>query len=349
MKIMMKDLVYKNAKISLSFTIKSSIKDCEFAYYIYQDKQIIEKHWYEKLEKNSKIRFTPIYSGSYQIRLFIRKKDELVCNQLTNEIHIDRAAGKEIATTFPNEKVYFNDVPVKYLFQPAKKPSKHLILSFSGLYSTEFQGGAPVYNHIRTLEPVDANKLFILDSYQEQFCYYVGFGGAYDFERSVVALITTIANQLNIPAQNIIATGSSKGGAAALYYSLKYNYGKAIIGAPQIYIANYLDQRANSESMRERYNRILGRDHDFGKAFWNGLILNQVAKCTEFPEMHFHVGKGDFHYPKHLVPLFKQFDKRGIAYHLDLANYVEHNETGLYFTPFLLQKATEMTDARNEG
>lgn len=348
MKATLKDLLFQSKKLELPFSIEGSVEACELAYYIYQDGQVIEKIWYAPLTQERKIEFQPIFSGTYQIRLFIRKNGELCFNELSTKLFVNVLTEETMEATFPNEKIFFGDVPVKYLFQPAKTKSKYLILSFSGLYSTEFKGGPPVYNHIRTLEPVDANKLFILDSYKDQFCYYVGFAGSYQFEQTIVSLITTISNQLNIKAENIIATGSSKGGAAALYYSLKYQYGKAIIGAPQVFIATYLDQRANSDSMRERYHRLLGTNHEYGKAFWNGLILNQVAKATTFPELHFHVGKGDFHYPKHLVPLFKKLDQRNAPYSLDLADYEEHNQTGVYFTPFLLEKAQEMI-SRNEG
>lgn len=348
MKIEMSHLAYNKPDIQLPFSTKGSLWGCEFAYYIYQDGNIIKKEWYAELTQDSHIRFQPIYSGTYQIRLFIRKKGTLLYNELSTKLHLDLGSGQTIEANFPNEAVFYSDVPVKYLFQPAKTKSDHLIISFSGLYSTEFKGGAPVYNHIRTLAPMDAHKLFILDSYQDQFCYYVGFGGSHDFERSVVSLITTIANQHNISPQNIIATGSSKGGAASLYYSMKYHYGKAIIGAPQVYIANYLYRRANSESMRARFNRILGEDSQYGMQFWNGLILNQVNVNTTFPELYFHVGKGDFHYAEHLQPLFKKLDQKEVPYTLDLADYEEHGDTGLYFTPFLLKKVTELVQEKNE-
>ncbi|MBA3925422.1 hypothetical protein [Listeria rustica] len=348
MKIEMNDLVYKNQTIQLPFSTKGSLWGCEFAYYIYQNGHIIKKQWYEELTQESSVLFRPIYSGTYQIRLFIRKEQNLFFKELSTKLHLDLRNDKVLESEFPNEKIFYGDTPVKYLFQPAKTKSDHLILSFSGLYSTEFKGGAPVYNHIRTLESVDAHKLFILDSYQDQFCYYVGFGGSYDFERSVVSLVATIANQCNIMPKNIIATGSSKGGAAALYYSMKYHYGKAIIGAPQVFIANYLQRRATSSSMRERFDRILGDDRQYGMAFWNGLILNQVDMNGTFPDLYFHVGKGDFHYTEHLMPLFKKFDQKDIAYTLDLADYLEHSDTGLYFPDFLLNNVKDMLQEKNE-
>ncbi|MEN2667694.1 hypothetical protein [Listeria aquatica] len=349
LKVKMGELEFKRNKLFMTFDIKKSFgKSYEYAYYIYQDDQITERIWYQEAQANMRFSVMPIYSGSYQIRLFIKENGEIIFNELSNLLWIDAIHKKQIETTFPKEKVFFSDNPVKYVFQKAKKESRYLILSFSGLYSTEFRGGPPVYNHMRTLTPVETHKLFILDSYLDQFCYYVGFGGEEDFERSVIALITMIANEYQIPPENIIATGSSKGGAAALYYSFKYHFGKAVIGAPQVYIAKYLDQRANSDSMRQRYNRLLGNDLQFGKLFWDGLILNQIARQTVFPELHFHVGEGDFHYSQHLKPLFKLFNEKKINYTLDLGKYEKHSDTGLYFTSFLLEKVQEIVMRKEE-
>lgn len=345
----MSAFLYEENWLKWSFEIrKEKKKNYDFAYYVYQDERIIERIWYKEASKCEEILIKPIYSGAYKIRLFIRENKKIIFNEISSTLWIDTLHEKQIMTTFPSEKIFFSDNPVKYVFQEAKKDVRYLVLSFSGLYATEFQGGPPVYNHMRTLNSVKAHKLFILDSYQNQFCYYVGFGGEMDFERSVIALITKIANEYKVPPENIIATGSSKGGAAALYYSFKYQFGKAVIGAPQIYIAKYLEQRASSDSMRLRYHNLLG-DHSLkGKAFWNGLILNQAYQARTFPELHFHVGKGDFHYTDHLKILLQVLDEKKVDYTLDLGAYEEHKNTGIYFTPFLLQKVQDMVTRKEE-
>lgn len=339
MNVEMSALNYQSGLIHLDFKIvKDNRHFYEYAYYLYQNGQLIERFWYQPCLGEITIKVTPVYSGAYQIRLFVRKDTTIIFNQLSSMLLVDSTEKAVVETTFKNEKVFFNDIPVKYWFRTAKTDSDYLIISFSGLHSTEFQGGAPVYNHISTLAPVDCHQLFILDSYKNQFCYYVGLGGSYEYERTVIALITTYANTYRITPENIIVTGSSKGGSAALYYSLKYRFGKAIIGAPQLYIANYLKRRATSESMNLRFQRLLGQDEKQGISFWNQLIFNQVALTKQFPELFFHVGTGDFHYSEHLRPLLKKLDEKSVNYELDLANYTEHSDTGLYFSPFLLGK-----------
>lgn len=344
MKIILGDLDFTEGKLKLAFEVDLlQLPEYEYAYYLYQDGKIVKRIWYQTtFSEQSEIVETPLFSGSYQIRLFIRYKEKIIFNKQSNIIWISVKKNRTISTNFNSEKVYFNDQPVKYVLQESKVNSPYLVISFSGLYSTEFQGGPPVYNHIRTLETVKTNKLFILDSYENQFCYYVGFGGSKEFERSVFALIMSVANRLKVPADNIIATGSSKGGTAALYFSMKYYFGHAIIGAPQIYISKYLDQRANSQSMRKRYYRLLGENREFGQAFWDNLILNQVNITQQFPNFYFHVGEGDFHYNQHLKPLLNKLKNKKINYSLDLKPYKEHRETGLYFTPFLRNKVYEI-------
>lgn len=350
MDVKIDELRYTKGKLILNFLFNfTQSSEYEFAYYLYQDGKVVKRVWYQSIcVNNMKIMEEPIFSGAYQYRLFIKFRGKVVVNELSNKLWIDVKNKKDVAITFNSEKVYFSDLPVKYILQQAEKSSPYLIISFSGLYSTEFQGGPPVYNHIRTLDKIEANKLFILDSYKEQFCYYVGFGGTEDYERSVIALIFNIANRLNIKAENIIATGSSKGGSAALYYSLKYYFGKAIIGAPQIYISKYLEQRANSASMIKRYYRLLGNNKEYGKKFWNNLILNQVKLTKKFPEMHFHVGEGDFHYEEHMKPLFNLLDKQKVKFSLDLKRYNDHSQTGIYFTPFLQNKVEIITSEVKE-
>ncbi|EOB3524446.1 hypothetical protein ACIJEF_002471 [Enterococcus faecalis] len=344
MDIKLDKLTYIEEKLNLVFKINLFQSSAyEYAYYLYQDGQIVKRIWYQAaLFKCNQIVEIPLFSGSYQIRVFIKYKNKIIFNKLSNILWVNVDKKEAISTTFNSEKIFFSDQPVKYVLQESKNKSPYLIISFSGLYSTEFQGGPPVYNHIRTLESIQANKLFILDSYKGQFCYYVGFGGSVDFERSIISLIMSIANRLKISANDIILTGSSKGGSAALYYSIKYYFGHAIIGAPQIYISKYLNQRANSTSMRQRYYRLLGEDKKFGQSFWDNLIVNQVNLTERFPNLYFHVGEGDFHYEQHLKPIFNVFKKKQIKYRLDLQSYNDHSQTGLYFTPFLKSKVDEI-------
>ncbi|WP_430534609.1 accessory Sec system protein Asp2 [Listeria rocourtiae] len=338
-------LAYTAGKLVVNFKALYMLEATyTYAYYIYYNDQIIERQWYQPIDKQQvTVSYQPIRSGAYKIRLFLKKDDTLIINKMTNMLNVDVANQQTVTTTLEKEEIYYNDHPVKYLFQPAKTPSDKLLISFSGLHSNEFRGGPPVYNHFRTLWPCDVNKLFILDEYKGQFCYYMGHNRRSDYERSVIALIMTKANELGISSRNIIASGSSKGGAASLYYSMKYHFGTAIVGAPQVFLAKFLKQRAtNAPVVRKGLNNMLGEDKAAGEKYYDELIMNLVDTNTTFPDFIFHIGKGDYHYPQHLQPLLKKLDQKGVPYQLDLQDYSDHNQTGQYYAPFLFETISKM-------
>lgn len=345
-------LTYHEGMLTLRFKALYLL-DASYSYaiYIYHNDTVIERKWYQPIGKEEvSVDYRPMYSGSYKIRLFLKKEDRVIINKVSNRLHVDVYNKQTVTTTLDQEQVYYNDNPVKYLFQKAREKSDKLLISFSGLHSQEFNGGNPVYNHFRTLWPCDVNKLFILDEYKGQFCYYMGHHCGHDYERSVIALITTIANDLGIAPENIIASGSSKGGAASLYYSMKYHFGTAIVGAPQIYIAKYLKRRAiNNPIITKGFHNLIGPDRAFGERYYDDLILHLLETGNNFPTFIFHVGKGDFHYEEHLKPFLKQCDAKGIPYELDLQNYSDHNQTGQYYAPFLLDSVKAILNDQKEA
>lgn len=130
---------------------------------------------------------------------------------------------------FKNEKIHVSNNGIRYCFKKAKFKNKDkLIVIFSA-----FSSDRAKYNYINTLSLFDCNKLYILDDYGSKGSYYLGLNGMLDIETSVVSLISNIMHENNILFKNVISVGSSKGGTAALYYGMKYNYGNIIVGAPQ--------------------------------------------------------------------------------------------------------------------
>ena len=143
--------------------------------------------------------------------------------------------------TFKGEKI------LKYIFNKSET-SKHLIVVFSGFSKP----GVPArYNYMRTLEDIDCNKLFILDSYGERGVYYIGLHGDKSIENSVKMLIENIQEKNNIPTENVITAGSSKGGFASIFFALKYGYGHCIAGSPQSLVGNYLLNEIDGANVAE--------------------------------------------------------------------------------------------------
>lgn len=222
-----------------------------------------------------------------------------------------------------NEKTFNSARNINYLFQPSNTKTNNLVVIFSAFNP---KGAPPAYNYIRTLQNFDVNKLFILDNHGERGCYYLGENRVFDVEASVVALITHIANQNDILHENIICCGSSKGGYTSLYYSIKYGFGHAIVGAPQTYLGKYLSQADEYPTLEF----IAGDSNEESIQFLDGLLFDLVKQTKKIPHLTIHVGSGDHHYKGHVLPFVEHLKNHGYDCYLDVKDYTDHGEVKYY-------------------
>ncbi|SDJ86063.1 hypothetical protein [Sediminibacillus albus] len=242
-----------------------------------------------------------------------------------------------------NEKVFKGSQDIKYFFWPSEKPSKNLVVIFSGFNGSEAKGVPATYNYIKPMSKIDCNRLFILDDYRGHPCYYLGENKKLDYEVSVISLIYRIANKLNIPPENIITCGSSKGGTAALYLGLKYQFGHIVTGGFQIKVGDYLHSVHNYG--RDKVLKLItggstGLYKEYLNEFYLDFINNVKVKDTS---LYIHGGKGDSHYLEHVTIFNETMNKRNIPYNLDIQNYSSHAEIGPHFVEFILDKIPEIT------
>lgn len=226
------------------------------------------------------------------------------------------------------EKVFKSKTTkIKYLFFPNAESDKLLVVfsAFPG------KNRPATYNYIKTFKNEKCNKLYILDNYGPDIrggSYYLGKGKDFFVEDAVSELITFIAKDISVVHKDIIATGSSKGGYAALYFAFKYGYGHVISGAPQILLGNYL---VGHPSYLEY---ITGKNNEENVAFLNNLLFKVVETNLNPPQIHIHVGKGEHHYPKHVLPFSQFLDSKSIEYNLELKDYDKHSEIGIFYPSF---------------
>ncbi|MGM0853921.1 MAG: accessory Sec system protein Asp2 [Bacillota bacterium] len=229
------------------------------------------------------------------------------------------------------EQVYNSNLPIKYVFEEGNSNKDHLLVVFSGFHN---ETNSYRYNYIKTLRNFDCNKLFILDNYGPRGSYYLGNEMNYEVETSVQSLISYMASKLNIVPSNIISAGTSKGGSAALYYGMKYNYGHIITGAPQTKIADYVRKFA-----KETAEYILGIEPTaYEVSYINNLIFKQIDK-EHLPHISLLTSKNDIQYKHHIVPLINTFNDKGKKIDLTIDNTImSHNEIAVSFPAFLLNK-----------
>lgn len=338
-----------NQKLKIEFHLQTDKeKKYEYSYYVYRDGKVTyRKDKYSLLIPNycECLEIPLVFSGAYRVLIFLKEDGKVIQKISTTERVYDARKATEIFTTFENEKVFFHDIPIKYMFEKHNQ-SNQLAIVFSGIYKDEFRGikDAAKYNYIRTLEPIKINKLFILDNYFGKFCYYLGEDGNSLYESATLALITKIMNQLNVPKENVLTIGSSKGGTAALYFGLKYGYQHIIVGAPQIFPGEYLKNILSKRStfISKRLFEIINEEEPFSFERFNRLITNELIMCDHKPNISIHIGSGDTLYQTDILPFQKLCIKQGINPFIEVSDYSDHGLTGTYFSPFLLQRLDKL-------
>lgn len=319
-----------------------------YAYYVISNNGIIYRSKYQVVKNRElTVSYETIESGAYKIQFFVKHHDNLLINKISETAYVDNHTGKLLEANFYKEDIYFNDLAVKYVFHEA--PSDHLVVIFPGISTHEYKGKPPVYNYIRTLDGVAVNRLYILDSYEDQFCFCLGREGSRDYERTVVALITKIANELNISPSHIITAGSSKGGSIALYYALTYSYGKTLVGNPQIFISTCTKGLSKNQYVKAAYEKMLGTRSDRMHHHLDNLIKSRFLSCKKKPEMYFHAGRYDYHYTEHLKLFLDVCDRENVPYVIDIADYEDHSLTGTYFGPLMRQWIEEFVEGETKA
>lgn len=234
------------------------------------------------------------------------------------------------------EQIYSCERDVKYVFIKAERQNKDKLLIVFSAFSPK--GNPPVYNYTKTLENIDCNKLFILDDFAPRGSYYISLGTDNSIEISVMKLINKILDENGIYTKNVITIGSSKGGYAALYYAIKYNFGYTIAGSPPVFIGNSLS-KTNSYDIIEYLTKEVSLDE------LNNVLIKQIDNSKKFPKIHLFVGKGEYHYFNHVKYLEKAFEVNRIDYSLDLGDFNSHNDVGRFFPEFLKNTIMRILDS----
>lgn len=127
---------------------------------------------------------------------------------------------------------------VKYKYRKAIGDRRNLIVIFSGFRDRgtyDFDGGP--------ITSVRGNVLWILDDFSDNFAYYLCTNLDFSVERAIASLIEQAIHYLGITQDQCAVAGFSKGGSAALYYGIKYNYGAILATVPQMHIGSSVKKK----------------------------------------------------------------------------------------------------------
>ncbi len=206
--------------------------------------------------------------------------------------------------------------------------SERLIVVFSGFPEND----KPVYNYIRTLKSVPADKLFILDDFGYKGSYYLLEKGTNKPQLLVKSLIDHIINGRH-RYTSIVCAGSSKGGTAAIFYGLQCNASDIYAGACQYYIGDYLCTPDftpivlgmtgcnPTPTIKKELNEIMPR------------LLVKYAGSKSI--IHLLYSKDEHTYVEHIKDLISDLIKNNITITEQVEQFANHNDVGKYFSTYL--------------
>jgi hypothetical protein len=127
------------------------------------------------------------------------------------------------------KNILINGRNIYYKYKPRKYDNKHLIVVFSGF------GGASEfsYDFENALLDCPAHVIWIKDDFDGHCSYYSCRGMSLIIETLVINFIEKFISDLEIEKSEVTFAGFSKGGSAALYFGLKYNYKNIVCTVPQ--------------------------------------------------------------------------------------------------------------------
>lgn len=223
----------------------------------------------------------------------------------------------------------FNGIKVKYLLKSQQK-SNDLVIIFSAFTR---KGLKARYNYVRTLKEFPCNQLFILDDFGEdgRGGYYVGYEMNFQEEAATKALIQKMIKQTN--ANRVIFCGSSKGGWAALNFGLQFSNSCIIAGGPQYYLATYLIDDGNENTLKH----IIGDKSPEKIAFLDQYLKNRIINSSSRvkPEIYLHYSKREHTYEEHIRDMIDDLNSNHYQLQYDICEYENHSDISLYFPDFL--------------
>lgn len=225
-----------------------------------------------------------------------------------------------------HERNYCSKSNIKITYMMRKKSfSKNIIICFSGYTGNDLPSR---YNYITTLIKSKNNVLWIKDNYG-----YNNTGGYYILDKNKRLIYDDMKEFIDFITRkytNKYYVGSSKGGTAALIYGIALGGQACVVGAPQYYITDYLQ---NNNCNHLLYN--LTEDDDE----WNLLLnyyLENIIKCNKNKTLiYLHYSKKEHTYLSHIKKLIFDLKSNNYLIFEDISFYKKHEEVGKYFKDYL--------------
>lgn len=154
----------------------------------------------------------------------------------TSHVPPKPAPVKKAPHPMDEQKTTIDGIDITYRFKPRRYDTQHLIVVFSGFGAT----GEFTYDMQGVLQDAHADVLWIKDDFDGHCCYYL----AQDMDLRIRDAVHTFIQQrieaLGVTRHDVTLAGFSKGGSAALYFGLYFDFPNIVATVPQFHIGSYV-------------------------------------------------------------------------------------------------------------
>ncbi len=242
--------------------------------------------------------------------------------------------------------ITLNNIELTYLFKEKKYDSNHLIVVFSG-----FGGKSQfTYDFKNALSLVRANVLWIKDDFHKKTyaSYYLDpiNSEKKTIENAVHDLILLILKKCNLTKEHCTFLGCSKGGAAALYYGLKYNIKNLVVSAPSLLIGSSISGKIPKRKAKVMAEHLLGSINDDSIQKLDSLILTALTEDKELDKnIYLLAAKVDPLFDGHIKPYLHEFLKyRNFNYiQSDSVFITSHPDVTSHNAPLIVSILTQLS------
>lgn len=222
-----------------------------------------------------------------------------------------------------------NGIDVIYKHKKRKWDTKHLIVIFSGFGVGEFS-----YDFENALSECPAEVIWIKDCFNNHCSYYVCRNFEFDVENAVINFIEMKLKDLKLEKEHCTLAGFSKGGSAALYFGIKYDFKNILSTVPQFYIGSYAKNIWPAVAQN-----MMGEITD-EKVEYLDQLIPKVIKEDENRSKNIYLltSPADKQYKSEVVPninLLEKYDN----FNLLITNSVlvrQHNQVTSHHVPLIL-------------
>lgn len=232
-----------------------------------------------------------------------------------------------------------NGHQIRYIFKPNRKDNAHLVVLFNGYrhWGWDFENSINFFK---------CNILMIDDFFENFQSCYLGKDGVLNFSDIVHNLIIEKLNDLGLPKSQCTLIGPSKGGFAALYIGLKYDFvnivAPSFVGHIGTWMINY-NKNIASHVMGENYSEETIK-------FYDELLIELIKKDkNKYKNIYVFLSSNDHFYLEYgqqsvVDFLNNKYENFNVFFTKSQLSF-QHDQVATYF----LQEILSVTNLLTQG